>query len=277
MSHQLDSLIKEFEKLWPITNAEDWDVVGLVAGNREQQITKILLTVDVTSTVVDYVIECGANLILAHHPLLLKPINNIAEDTSKGSLLSKLARVNVALYTAHTNSDAVPTGTSAILANSIGLRNSVALHSFADGVHGIGRIGTLEEPISLGDLAAKLNSVLPATATGVRVAGSFERQVSTIALCAGAGDSYLTLALDKGADVYITSDLRHHPAQEVLELAQARNREFALIDITHWAAEYLWLDQAKAEIEVVAPDLAIEVCEIRTDVFDFLMNAPKNT
>jgi dinuclear metal center YbgI/SA1388 family protein len=277
MSHQLDSLIKEFEKLWPITNAEDWDVVGLVAGNREQQITKILLTVDVTSTVVDYAIECGANLILAHHPLLLKPINNIAEDTSKGSLLSKLARVNVALYTAHTNSDAVPTGTSAILANSIGLSNSIALHSFDDGVHGIGRIGTLEEPISLGDLAAKLNSVLPATATGVRVAGSFERQVRTIALCAGAGDSYLTLALDKGADVYITSDLRHHPAQEVLELAQARNREFALIDISHWAAEYLWLDQAKSELEVVAPDLALEVCEIRTDVFDFLMNAPKNT
>ena len=121
-----------------------------------------------------------------------------------------------------------------------------------------------------------MNAVLPATATGVRVAGSFERQVSTIALCAGAGDSYLNLALDKGADVYITSDLRHHPAQEVLELAQARNREFALIDISHWAAEYLWLDQAKAEIEIVAPDLAIEVCEIRTDVFDFLMNAPKN-
>jgi len=276
MSYQLDSLLKEFEKLWPITNAEDWDVVGLVAGNREQHISKTLLTVDVTSAVVDHAIECGANLILAHHPLLLKPVNSMAEDTSKWSVFSKLARANVALYTAHTNSDAVPTGTSAILAKLIGLSNSVALHSFDDGVHGIGRIGVLEEPISLGDLAAKLNSVLPATATGVRVAGSFERQVSTIALCAGAGDSYLTLALDKGADVYITSDLRHHPAQEVLELAQARNREFALIDISHWAAEHLWLDQAKAEIELVAPDLAIEVCEIRTDVFDFLMNAPKN-
>jgi dinuclear metal center YbgI/SA1388 family protein len=275
MSYQLDSLISEFELLWPITNAEEWDVVGLVAGNREQQISKILLTVDVTAAVVDYAIECRANLILAHHPLLLKPISNIAEDTGKGNLLSKLARANIALYTAHTNSDAVPSGTSAILANSIGLTHSVALHSFADGVHGIGRIGTLEEPVTLGDLAAKLNAVLPPTATGVRVAGSFESQVRTIALCAGAGDSYLTLALEQGADVYITSDLRHHPAQEVLELAQARNREFSLIDISHWAAEYLWLDQAKSELEVVAPDSAIEVCEIRTDVFDFLMNAPK--
>jgi putative NIF3 family GTP cyclohydrolase 1 type 2 len=130
--------------------------------------------------------------------------------------------------------------------------------------------------MSLGDLAAVLNSVLPATATGVRVAGDFDREVQTVALCAGAGDSYLGLALDSGADVYITSDLRHHPAQEILELAKARSKSFALIDISHWAAEYLWLEQAKAELLPLLPSLIVELFEIRTDVFDFLMNAPKS-
>jgi dinuclear metal center YbgI/SA1388 family protein len=275
MAQQLATLISEFEKLWPVANAEEWDVVGLVSGSKEQGISKILLTVDVTAEVVDYAIEIAADLILAHHPMLLKPVNNLAEDSAKGSLLSKLIRSNIALYSAHTNSDAVPTGTSAMLAKAIGLHDSKPLQPFADCIHGIGKVGKLTNPISLGDLAAELNNALPATATGVRVAGDFESIVETVALCAGAGDSYLKLALDSHADVFITSDLRHHPAQEILELAKARTQTFALIDISHWAAEYLWLAQAKTELDSLGLELDIEVCEIRTDVFDFLMNAPR--
>jgi len=277
MAQQLATLISEFEKLWPVANAEEWDVVGLVSGSKEQHISKILLTVDVTSEVVDHAIEIAADLILAHHPMLLKPVNNLTEDSAKGSLLSKLIRSNIALYSAHTNSDAVPTGTSAMLARAIGLHNAKPLQPFADGIHGIGKVGQLTHPISLGDLAAELNNALPATATGVRVAGDFESIVETVALCAGAGDSYLKLALDSHADVFITSDLRHHPAQEILELAKARNQNFALIDISHWAAEYLWLAQAKTELDSLGLEVEIEVCEIRTDVFDFLMNAPRKS
>jgi len=275
MAQQLSTLISEFEKLWPVANAEEWDVVGLVSGSKEQHISKILLTVDVTAEVVDHAIEIAADLILAHHPMLLKPVNNLTEDSAKGSLLSKLIRSNIALYSAHTNSDAVPTGTSAMLARAIGLHNAKPLQPFADGIHGIGKVGQLTHPISLGDLAAELNNALPATATGVRVAGDFESIVETVALCAGAGDSYLKLALDSHADVFITSDLRHHPAQEILELAKARNQNFALIDISHWAAEYLWLAQAKTELDSLGLEVEIEVCEIRTDVFDLLMNAPR--
>ncbi len=276
MPLQLGSIIESFESLWPIENTEEWDVVGLVVGDREQPISKVLLTVDVTAEVIEHAIAINADLILAHHPLLLKPVNSIAQDTSKGSVLSKLLKSGIALYSAHTNADAVPTGTSAALAKAVGLKTSTPLHVFIDGVHGVGRIGKLSNPMSLGDLAAVLNSVLPATATGVRVAGDFDREVQTVALCAGAGDSYLGLALDSGADVYITSDLRHHPAQEILELAKARSKSFALIDISHWAAEYLWLEQAKAELLPLLPSLIVELCEIRTDVFDFLMNAPKS-
>ena len=177
MAQQLATLISELEKLWPVANAEEWDVVGLVSGSKEQRISKILLTVDVTAEVVDHAIETEADLILAHHPMLLKPVNNLTEDSAKGSLLSKLIRSNIALYSAHTNSDAVPTGTSAMLAKAIGLHNAKPLQPFADGIHGIGKVGKLTHPISLGDLAAELNNALPATATGVRVAGDFERIV----------------------------------------------------------------------------------------------------
>ncbi|MEY3406780.1 MAG: hypothetical protein RLZZ556_852, partial [Actinomycetota bacterium] len=216
--------------------------------------------------------DLKADLILAHHPLLLKPVNSLSESTSKGSLVAELIRSSISLYTAHTNADIQPAGTSAVLARKIGLINTKVLAETEPGI-GIGIIGELPGEIQLGEIAGVLNEVLPATATGVRVAGEFTKSVKKVALCAGAGDSYLQLALDSGADVYITSDLRHHPAQEILQQAKARGLDFSLIDISHWAAEYLWLEQAAAELGGLGVEILIS--DIRTDVFDFLLNMPR--
>jgi dinuclear metal center YbgI/SA1388 family protein len=276
MSVSVQKFSEVAQRLWPAENKEDWDVVGLVVGSKGQQIHKILLTVDVTSAVVEQAIATGVDLIFAHHPFLLKSVNNLVEDSAKGNLVAKLIKANIALYSAHTNADVVKTGTSAVLADQLGLKSVKPLALLPDGVLGIGSIGQLSEAMTLGELAAKLNSFLPQTATGVRVAGNFDREINTVALCAGAGDSYLNLALDSGADVYITSDLRHHPAQEILELAVARGVEFSLVDISHWAAEYLWLETAKTELAKELPSIELEICDIRTDVFDFLMNNPIN-
>lgn len=275
MAIQLKEIAASFEKLWPVHLAEDWDVVGLVSGSNQKPINSVLLTVDVTKDVVDYAKSIQIDLILAHHPLILKGITSVAEQGSKGSIISELIRSDIALYTAHTNADSVETGTSAALAKALGLVSLTPLAPSQDGL-GIGRVGSLASPLSLGELSALLNNVLPPTATGVRVAGEFDKKVSRIALCAGAGDSYLEIALDSGADVYITSDLRHHRAQEILELARARGLEFSLIDISHWAAEYLWLATAKAALEDSLPGVSFEVCDIRTDVFEFLMNKPRD-
>ena len=135
----------------------------------------------------------------------------------------------------------------------------------------------MSAPITLGELASRLNEILPPTATGVRVAGDFDREVTNIALCAGAGDSYSLMAFDQGAEVFITSDLKHHNSQEILELAKARGVEFALMDISHWAAEFVWLETAKSELEQKLPEVSFEVCDIRTDVFDFLMNKQRDS
>lgn len=269
---QLQQLLARFEQLWPAASAEDWDSVGLVSGNSTQEINRILLTVDVTDEIVAEAKDLKADLILAHHPLLLKPVNSLSESTSKGSLVAELIRSGISLYTAHTNADSQPAGTSAVLARKIGLINTQVLAETDPGI-GIGIIGELPGEIQLGEIAGVLNEVLPATATGVRVAGEFTKSVKKVALCAGAGDSYLQLALDSGADVYITSDLRHHPAQEILQQAKARGLDFSLIDISHWAAEYLWLEQAAAELGGLGVEILIS--DIRTDVFDFLLNMPR--
>lgn len=275
MAKSLKLIISSFESLWPTHLAEEWDVVGLVSGSNSKTINSVLLTVDVTKDVVEYAKSAGVDLIFAHHPLMLRGVTTVAEDSSKGSIVSELIRSDIALYSAHTNADSVESGTSAVLAHALGLVGSTVLSPISE-TKGIGQVGSLAKPVSLGELAALLNNILPPTATGVRVAGEFNTQVRKIALCAGAGDSYLELALDSGADVYITSDLRHHRAQEVLELAKARGVAFSLIDISHWAAEFVWLETARTELQTAVPDVSFEICDLRTDVFEFLMNKPKD-
>jgi putative NIF3 family GTP cyclohydrolase 1 type 2 len=176
-----------------------------------------------------------------------------------------------ALVAAHTNADVVTTGTSAVLADRIGLTDQRPLDPGSgpgsDPATGIGRVGVLAEGTTLGALARRLVDLLPPTATGVRVSGDFDQPVRTVALCAGAGDSLLGHPAVLAADVYITSDLRHHPASEFREQALLGGGP-ALIDTSHWATEWLWLDVAAAQLRDAA-GVRVTVSDLRTDPWDF--------
>jgi putative NIF3 family GTP cyclohydrolase 1 type 2 len=112
-------------------------------------------------------------------------------------------------------------------------------------VRGHGRVGTLAEPMSLRDFAAYVDQRLPRTAHGVRVAGDPERVVQRVSVGAGSGESLLGDASRAGADVFVTSDLKHHRASEHLEEPGAP----ALVDVAHWAAEWTWLPVVQAEVD----------------------------
>jgi hypothetical protein len=109
---------------------------------------------------------------------------------------------------------------------------------------GSGRVGTLAEPVTLTEFADLVAATLPTTAHGVRVAGVPNTVVRRIAICGGAGDSMLRAANASGADVYLTSDLRHHRLSEHLEAGGC-----ALVDVAHWAGEWMWLPQAARMLE----------------------------
>ncbi len=122
--------------------------------------------------------------------------------------------------------------------------------------------------MTLGRLARVLAEILPPTATGVRVSGGFDDPVQTVALCGGAGDALLGDPAVRAADVYVTADLRHHPASEAREQALLGGGP-ALIDVSHWASEWLWLDAAAAELRTAHPELEVLVSDLRTDPWDF--------
>ncbi|MBB5631797.1 dinuclear metal center YbgI/SA1388 family protein [Cryobacterium mesophilum] len=266
----VSDLVRIAGQLWPLSGAEPWDSVGLVSGDLQAAVTGIHLTVDAVPDTADEAIELGAEVLLAHHPLLLRGVTSVAEDRFKGAVVSRLIRGGCALYTAHTNADVVESGTSAVLAGRLGLTDIVPIVEAADGHGGVGRVGTLARPMTLGRLARRLAEFLPPTASGVRVSGDYDAEISRVAVCAGAGDNYLDEAEVQASDVFITSDLRHHPASAFRETARLTGGP-ALIDVSHWASEWLWLDSAAAELRTALPGVTVTVSELRTDPWDFVI------
>ncbi|WP_104200643.1 Nif3-like dinuclear metal center hexameric protein [Cryobacterium sp. Y29] len=254
--------------LWPLDGAEDWDRPGLVSGNPLRPVRRIHLAVDATSQTVNEAIQAKADVLLTHHPLLLHGVTSVAEDRYKGALLSRLIRADCALLAAHTNADVVADGVSDIIATHLKLADVTPIsESVAPGT-GIGRVGRLAQPTTLGHLAHTMLALLPATASGVRVAGDYAAAVTTIALCGGAGDSLLRHSRVVTADVYITSDLRHHPASEAREQALCAGGP-ALMDVSHWASEWLWLEPAAVQLRAALPGTTVTVSELNTDPWDF--------
>ncbi len=259
------SIQRVVEQLWPAAGAEDWDAVGLIAGSPDDTARRVTLAVDATIESAEEALENDADMLLVHHPLLLRGVSSIAADTPKGAVVTMLLRGRCSLLAAHTNADIVERGTSAELARALGLRNAVAL----DGSDtGIGSVGDLSEAITLGEFAELVAAAVPATSSGIRVAGDRSRPVQRIALCGGAGDSYLQEPAVLDADVFLTGDLRHHPASDARERYRL-GRGPALVDVSHWAAESLWLQAARQQLEAALPHLEVRISTVSTDPWDF--------
>jgi dinuclear metal center YbgI/SA1388 family protein len=257
-------VIAALERAYPPALAAEWDAVGLVCGDPAEPVQRVLVAVDATVGVVDEALDGGAQLIVAHHPLLLRGVHGVGADTAKGALVHRMIRAGVALFTAHTNADSANPGVSDALADALGLSVTGPLQPREDQLGtGLGRVGTLAAAEPFAAFVQRVTAALPRTAWGVRGAGDPDRPVRTVAVCGGAGDSLLDAAAAAGVDAYVTADLRHHPADEHLRRGP---RMPALVDVAHWASEQPWCAQA-AGVIAAALDGTVEarVSTSRTD------------
>ncbi|MQA27616.1 MAG: Nif3-like dinuclear metal center hexameric protein [Micromonosporaceae bacterium] len=248
---------------YPPSWAQPWDRVGLVLGEPDTLVRRVLLAVDVTPETAAEAFDVDSQLMVAHHPLLLRGVSSVAPTTYKGRIVHQLIRGGVALFVAHTNADVANPGVSDALAARLGLTDTRPLRP-AEGAaagegRGLGRVGGLPSPLSLADFLTEVSAALPRTSSGVRAAGDPRREIRSVAVCGGAGDEFLADAIGAAADAYLTADLRHHPASE--HLADGGP---ALLDATHWATERPWLDTV-AERLAGEFDVETAVSDISTD------------
>ncbi|GAB3568857.1 Nif3-like dinuclear metal center hexameric protein [Spelaeicoccus albus] len=244
---RIDDIVGVMENAWPQDSAEEWDVVGLTVGDPRLEITRVLFAVDPTMAVAREAERAGAQLIVTHHPLLMRGVHAVDAGDAKGAVIHRLIQGGIALINAHTNADIAPDGVSQTLIEALGVKESRPLNAPEPrpcASSGPGRVGDLAREESLNQFAQRVAAALPATAGGVRVAGPPDGRVRRVAVCGGAGDGYFDLVRASGADVYVTSDLRHHPASEARETALAGRGTPYLVDVSHWAGESLWTAQA---------------------------------
>jgi len=271
----LGEILLAVEELWPESLAEEWDEVGLVAGHPSAEVSRIMFAVDPTLDVIEEAIEWGADLLITHHPLLLKGVTSVAATTAKGKAVHRLIESGTGLLTVHTNGDSAVGGVSDVLADALGLHGVVPLTPAQNGLpeEGIGRVGDLEDVMTLGDFAARVFGILPSVAGGVRVSGDKDGLVRRVAVCGGAGDSLFSEVRASNADIFVTADLRHHPASEARE--NAVNDRPYLIDVSHFASEWLWLPAAADALGNVLSDqghdVDIRVSTTNSDPWDFIL------
>ena len=269
----LGEVLEVVERLYPPSTAQSWDRVGLVTGDLRQPVRRIHLAVDPTLAVIEEARALGADLLLTHHPLLLRGVHSVATTTAKGAGVTHLVVGDVALYVAHTNADVAADGVCEALAQACGLAATRALTE-SEG-QPMGRVGELEDAVALRAFVERLAARLPQAPGGIRVAGPPDAVVRRVAVVGGAGDDLFDAVRASGADVYVTADLRHHPALEARE--EARGATPYLVDAGHWASEQVWLARAeRALLDALgerATRVETHISTVRTDPWTFVVGA----
>lgn len=225
-------VINYLEELAPKSLAEKWDNPGIMVGDSNMCVKKILFALDASEAVVDEAILLNADMIITHHPMIFKGTKSIDQSTALGRKIYKAIKNDIVIYSAHTNLDIAEGGTNTVLANTIGLSNIEPLLDLENNTT-IGKVGELKQSVSfidfINDFKVKLN------AKYLAVNGDLQKQIKRIGLCTGKASSaeYILAAKKKNCDLYITGDVGYHDAQV------AEENEICLIDGTHYLTEVL--------------------------------------
>ena len=230
----VQNIIDILEEIAPCDLARSWDNVGLLVGNPEGQVTSILLALDPTTTLLSETEQCNAELIITHHPALFRPLKNLRSDNPTEKFLFAAVQSGIHVIGCHTNFDAACGGVNDVLAQLFNLQEAVPLlPDSAEGCGqktGLGRIGMLPEPVAPERFLEQLDAAL--APPWLLEAGPRPAQVQKVAVCGGSCSDVAGTAFEAGADVFITSEVKHDIAR------WAEEAGLWLIDGGHFATEY---------------------------------------
>lgn len=251
------SIISEIEKHYPRTYAEPWDNVGLLVGDENADIRKILVALDVTDETVDRAVALKADLVVTHHPLIFKPLSRLTMQDRIGRRILKMASHHISYYAMHTNFDVG--GMAQLNASELSLKEDMVLQETGEdsqgNSRGLGRIGYLPEKITAGELAERVKKKY--RLEHIRLYGNPDQIVDKVAVCSGSGKSLIPEALSQQADVYITGDLDYHSAID------AAAEGLILIDAGHYGTEFGFIPFMAGQLKQWFPSLEIEMGDIR--------------
>ena len=234
-------------QLAPEELAMEGDNVGLLLGRPEREVLRILVALDVTEAVAEEAEKLGANLIVAHHPVMncaWNPVQSLREDTLQGRLLRLLVRENLSAICMHTNLDAAQGGVNDALAQRLSLEE---VEPLVEG--GIPRMGLLPAPMPLSDFLAMVRKRL--RPNGIRYVNA-HRTVRRVAVGGGACGEFFAAAAEKGCDAFVTADVKYN------QFLDAETLGLCLIDAGHFPTEDVVCPVVERFLLERFPDLAVQ-------------------
>ncbi len=232
----LKDLIGRLEQVAPEHLAEDWDNVGLLVGDRMQEVHKIFLALDADDAAVAQAADAGAQLLLVHHPLIFSPLRRVSCDDFIGARVVKLLRAGMSCYAMHTNFDVAQMGI--LSAERLGFPVEAPLADIQiieERAYGIGVICALPEQLTVRQLCEHVKTCFGLSA--VRAFGDTERVVTRAAICPGSGKSVIQDAIAAGVQVLITGDIDHHSGID------AAAQGLQIIDAGHYGIEHIFVGE----------------------------------
>ena len=237
----------------PFAIQMDFDNAGFLIGRGEQPVTKIIVALDITESVIEEAVEKEAELIVAHHPVIFHPVRTLTDETTTGRKLLKMAESHISAICAHTNLDAAQGGVNSALAKVFQLREVQHLHPDGEDeqgrVYGIGRIGLVHQEGMLAEEYARfVKEKLGASSVRFVDAG---RPVSKVAVGGGSCGSMLFDAVKMGCDTFITADVKHD------QFLEAQMLGINLMDAGHFSTEDVICPEIVAYMEKNFPEVKV--------------------
>lgn len=257
---KLKELIKIIESKYPLYLKEKWDNIGLMIGDLDKEVTKILVTLDASTNAIDEALENDCDLIVSHHPFIFNELKNVTTRNPIGKKAIKCIKNDIAVYSMHTNLDIADDGLNDHLARKLELKDVEKLDQdkFEDPFM---RVGYLHDEMSLKDFTGYVKDKLKLENV-ILVANDDNKKVQKIAVCSGAGKSFMKDVSKVKADCLITGDMNYHGALDALD------EDINIIDAGHYGTErivtsllYEFLSQIE-EVEVIESQTMINPLKI---------------
>lgn len=251
------------DEIAPFDTQEGFDNAGFLVGRGDREVKKVLVALDVTLEVAEEGARLGAELIVAHHPVIFDPVCSITDETVTGRILLALAENKIAAICAHTNLDAAHGGVNGCLAQALELTGIGQLcQAGVDGKgrpYGIGRTGTVHRPgLTAGEYAAFVKDRLGSACVRFADGG---RHVEKVAVGGGACGSMLADALAQGCDTFVTADVKYN------QFLDAKAMGLSLLDAGHFPTENVVCAPLVRRLAKAFPEVEVVLSEVHREIY----------
>lgn len=258
---KVKDIAQTLEAWAPPPIAESYDNVGLLVGYPHQEVTGVVINLDMTEEVVHEAIERGCNMVIAHHPIWFSGRKRLNGEDYVSRTIMTAVKHDIALYACHTNLDNIRAGVNQRISDKLSLQNTAFLHpkkekSFADMEIGSGRIGFLPEKLSK---QAFLRLVSDQFACGgIRYADCQKEFIHKVAVCGGAGSFLTKAAILQEADAFVTADITYHKFFD-------NENQILLLDIGHYESEQFTSELIFEHLSEKFTNFALHLSKVETN------------